>query len=75
MKLDFHCCLSITSDEKSFILSFSKQWSLSSGNKFFTSANVLTALTVFLFRGSNVETWLGFTRVNTEGGLFGLFSR
>ena len=44
----------ITSTEKalkSFILSFSKKWSLSSSNKFLTSAN---ALTVLLFRGGSI---------------------
>ena len=56
----------IPSNEKSFILSFSKIWSLLPGNKFFASS--ANALTVILFRGGNVETWLGLTRVNTEGG-------
>ena len=57
----------ITSTEKSlrsFILSLFKKWSLSSSNKFLTSAS---ALTVLLFRGGNLKTWLCLTDVNIEG--------
>ena len=55
---------------KSFILSFSKIWSVSSSNKFLTSANVLKVLR---FRGGNIGTWLGLMRGNTEGGSLTLF--
>ena len=54
---------------KSFILSFSKIWSVSSGNKLLTCANLLI---VIRFRGGNVGTWLGLMRVNTEGGSLAL---
>ena len=40
-----------------------------SGNKFLISAN---SFTILIFRGGNVETWLGLTHVNTEGGSLAL---
>ena len=51
-------------------MSFSKIWSVSSSNKFLTSANVLKVLR---FRGGNIGTWLGLMRGNTEGGSLTLF--
>ena len=54
---------------ESFILSFSKMWSLSSGDKLLSPANTLT---VILFRGGYVGTWFGLTYLNTEGGCLAL---
>ena len=54
---------------ESFIFSFSKMWSLSSGDKFLSPANTLT---VILFRGGYVGTWFGLTHLNTEGGCLAL---
>ena len=56
---------------KSFVLSFSKLWSLSSGNKSLTSS--ANALTVLLFRGGSVGIWVGLTHINTEGQSLVLF--
>ena len=54
IKLHFSYNLKFEKQLKSFTLSFSEQWLLSSGNIFLTSAN---ALMVLLFRGGNVRTW------------------
>ena len=59
----------ITTTSESFILSFSKKWSLSLSNKCLFSANTLTVL---LFCGGNVGTWFGLTHVNIEGGSLAL---
>ena len=48
-------------------MSFSKQWWLSSGNKFLTSSNGTC------FPGSNVGMWLGLKHVNKEEGSISLF--